>query len=269
MDLVTFEEIKKKEQKLCINYQNVHPRDENIIFLEDRAKEIHNYYVKNDSSYTSVSKLYKKFFSYFDEDKCIYNMMSQPNWCTNKYYGMTKEEIKEQWKNTRDNACALGVKMHDDIEHYINYIPVLNNTIEYSYFLKFYNNIHNHFPGFYPFRTEWRIYDEEYKIAGSIDFAMKHIETGQIALIDWKRTTKLKDTKCFDYGYYPFEKYPNCSMTHYSLQLNIYRTILIKNYNLDITRMVLAAFHPDLPEYQLVEVGFININLREMVELGN
>jgi ATP-dependent exoDNAse (exonuclease V) beta subunit len=270
MDPVIFDDYKNQEQIFAINYQNPHIRDKNIIFLEDRSKGIHDYYVKNDpSTYTSVSKLYKKFFPDFDEDKIINNMMAKQNWCDNKYFNMTKEEIKQQWKNTRDEACALGVKMHDDIEHHINYLPVDNNTSEFGYFLNFYENIHKNFPGFYPYRTEWRIYDEEHKIAGSIDFALKHIVTGQIALVDWKRTTKLKNISRYEYGYYPFEKYPHCSMTHYSLQLNIYRTILIKNYNLDITRMVLAAFHPDLSEYQLVEVGFIDIDLKQMVELRN
>lgn len=267
MEVAEFEERKQKEDKFAYNKRNEHERDAKILFVEDRDKGIHDYHVKGDSSvYTSVSKLYKKFFPEFDEEAVIDGMMSKNNWPQSKYFGMTKEEIKMQWKETRDTASRLGAEMHNDIEYHINYIPVNNDSVEFKYFLNFYENLKK-YPGFQPCRTEWRIYDEKLKIAGSIDFVMKHVVTGQIMLLDWKRSAKLSQITRFQYGYPPFSHLPNCPRSLYSMQLNVYRAILEKNYGLDITRMLLVAFHPDLPTYEIVEVGFIPIDLKQMVEM--
>jgi hypothetical protein len=46
--------------------------------------------------------------------------------------------------------------------------------------------------GLTAYRTEWTIFGEEERIAGSIDFvALK--ETGELVLFDWKRSKCLRD----------------------------------------------------------------------------
>ena len=49
------------------------------------------------SKFTSVTTWNHSHFDHFDADKIIQNMMNSKNWPTNKYYGMTVDEIKGAW----------------------------------------------------------------------------------------------------------------------------------------------------------------------------
>ena len=106
--------------------ENPHPRDEFITFDEGP----HIYTVHGDSSFTSVTTFIHNNFSHFDPDAVIDNMMpkilNDPKY---KYYGKTREEIKEQWAKNGREASGSGTTMHNDIEKYYNDIPVDNNTI--------------------------------------------------------------------------------------------------------------------------------------------
>jgi hypothetical protein len=89
---------------------------------------------------------------------------------TNKYYNMTKEEIKQQWANKAKTSSESGTNTHYNIECYYNEIPVDDESIEFKYFMDYVNN----FPNLKPYRTEWLIYDEELKITGSIDMVYEN-----------------------------------------------------------------------------------------------
>ena len=108
---------------------------------------------------------------------------------------------------------------------------------EFNYFLRFYFD-HKHLT---PYRTEWEVFDPELRIAGSIDMVFRR-DDGQLELGDWKRTKEI--TKVNDYpedsrGYYTLEHLPASNFWQYSLQLNIYRTILEKYYGQRIAQMYL------------------------------
>ena len=223
---------------------NLHERDKDISFKE----EGHIYNVKGDTKYTSVTTLVHRLFPYFNENLIIDKMMKSPNWENNKYYGNTKEEIKNLWAINRIEAATLGTNLHKYIEDKYNQVEfsekqkrVCETNIEYSYFKTFYED-HKDMT---PYRTEWMVYDEEYKLSGSIDMTYIN-EDGTISIYDWKRCKKIeKDNK-----YNKFAKYPNMDLDdtnyiHYSIQLNIYKYILEKNYGKTIKDMYLICLHPE------------------------
>jgi len=109
--------------------------------------------------------------------------------------------------------------------------------VEFNYFLQFYFD-HKHLT---PYRTEWEIFDPELRIAGSIDMIFTR-DDGQLELGDWKRTkdiTKINDFRDDSHGYYTLEHLPASNFWQYSLQLNVYRTILEKYYGQKIAQMYL------------------------------
>ena len=110
---------------------NAHERDSHVQFDEGP----HIYTVDGDSSFTSVTTWNHSHFGHFDADKIIDNMMKGKNWKPGyKYYGMTKDEIKEGWEKNRDEAAAAGTKMHYDIECYYNLMDIKNDSIEFKWF---------------------------------------------------------------------------------------------------------------------------------------
>jgi hypothetical protein len=218
---------------------NVHERDKMIEFEEG----LHIYTVKEDTSqYTSVTTWNHSHFEHFDADKIIDTMMRSKNWKTNKYYGMTKEEIIAQWDASRDEASSAGTKLHYDIECYYNNCPNDNDSLEYSYFLKFTED----FKHLKPYRTEWMIWHEDIKIAGSVDMIFEQ-EDGTRLIYDWKRSKEI--TKTTGFNKYALTEYinhlPDTNYWHYCLQLNVYKRILEEKYGKHVSGLFLVCLHPN------------------------
>ena len=241
--------------------ENPHPRDEFIEFDEGP----HIYTVHGEQGYTSVTTFVHSNFGHFDADKIIDNMfkgnkMKDP---TYKYYGMSREEIKTSWDKNRIQASGSGTNMHNDIERYYNDIPVENDSIEYQYFLRFVAD----FPELKPYRTEWTVYYEEYKLSGSIDMIFENPD-GTLQIYDWKRCKEIKydpefgkmsTTTCIKHM-------PDTNFWHYALQLNTYKKILEEKYEKKITDLYLICVHPDNP-YQTYDRIKLPVLEKEMDDL--
>lgn len=225
-----------------INYLsniNSHPRDNLITF--DEVPHIYN--IKGDTSqYTSVTTWNHSHFEYFDANKIIDNMMRSKNWKTNKYYRMTKEEIISSWDKSRIEASGSGTKMHYDIECYYNGCPNENNSLEYSYFLKF----AEYYKHLKPYRTEWMIWHEDIKVAGSVDMVFEQAD-GTLLIYDWKRSKEIIKTTRFNKFAITesINHLPDTNFWHYSLQLNVYKRILEEKYGKRVEGLFLVCLHPN------------------------
>ena len=47
----------------------------------------------------------------------------------------------------------------------------------------------------------------------------------------------------------PFQEFDDCNFNHYTVQLNIYASILEKHYHVDIVDLSLSIFHPTNESY--------------------
>lgn len=250
-----------------LSITNKHQRDEDIVFDE----EPHIYYIKGSSDNISVTTfVHSNLFPHFDADKIISKMMKSRNWEKSKYYGKTSDEIKEEWEKNRVESSEAGTEMHKSIELFYNNETVNNSSIEYQYFLRF-NEEHK--DELIPYRTEWIVFDEETKFAGSIDmvYKRKNGNDKNLVIYDWKRSKKITDENNFERGYAPVEHLPNSNYWHYSLQLNIYKKILEKNYNKIIDEMYLLSLHPNNTSYIKIKVPLLEeevdniFNLRKIM----
>ena len=241
---------------------NTHERDQHITFDEGP----HIYTVHGQQGYTSVTTFVHQHFPHFDADKIINMMLSSPKMGdpTYKYYGKTKESILQEWDANRDQAAAAGTKMHFDIECFYNQINNENNSIEFDYFRRFEND----FPELKPYRTEWCVYYEEYKLSGSIDMIFENPD-GTLQIYDWKRCksieyeaykNKCAITPCLNH-------LPDSNFWHYSLQLNMYKTILEAKYGKKVTGLYLVCLHPDnaYKTYDRIAVPFLETEVANVL----
>lgn len=253
---------KRKNVKSDICYlknKNPHEKDEDIIF-----KEKEHEYIVRGKKYDSVTTFIGTLFEKFDSDKIIADILENEKMKNPKYeyYNMSKKEILKKWSE----STQLGTRLHADIENFYNLISkknesnkldftIDNNSVEWTYFMNFYNDHKNHLE---PYRTELRIYSEKVKISGTIDMLfLKKIEDGKIYvdIYDWKRSkniymgpskTKSKEKLISNMNDNNYE--------HYSLQLNLYKYILESEYNFVVEEMHLVVFHPYNDNYQKIEV---------------
>lgn len=238
---------------------NSHPRDDKITFVE---KE-HEYFIQGiTDKITSVTTLIHKYFPEFNNDLVINKMMNGKNWKQSPYYGKTPEEIKAQWDENKNIASSMGNKMHKSIEDFINNDITQDEQtleeikVEKGYFHNFWNDFQLKYPHLKPYRTEWMVYDEDIKLAGSIDCVLTD-PVGNLVLLDWKRSKKINMNNRFEKGFPPFAEFDNCNYSHYSLQLNFYRHILETKYKRNIIFMMLVIFHPNQSNYKCIPVNHI------------
>ena len=239
---------------------NRHPRDDHIKFEEAN----HKYTINGDSSYTSVTTFNHSHFEQFDADKIISNMMRSQKWPSSKYYGQTPEQIKQTWADNGKSASTSGTRLHFDIECYYNDAPNENESPEYKHHFLNFAADHKHLT---PFRTEWMIYDEPAKLAGSVDMLFKDpTDPAAVHIYDWKRCKEIKKSNSFGGSAITecISHLPDTNYWHYALQLNTYKTILERKYGKKVQAMFLVGLHPALPTYQLLKVPVLE---QEMADL--
>ena len=244
---------------MILSTLNEHLYDSRIKFREAG----HKYWIdRDDKDLISCTTYIHSFFEHFDSDKIIKNILSgeKYNDPEYKYYKMTYEDIKSQWDNNGKQASGAGTKLHENIEHFYNKLKVENNSEEFKQFLQFYED-HKHLE---IYRTEWMIFSDILRITGSIDAVFKNSD-GTISLGDWKRSKEIHmnsfGNKC---GKFPFQHIEDCNFYHYSLQLNLYRTILEKFYGQKVKDMFLVILHPNNKDN-----NYLKINVKRMEKEGD
>ena len=225
-----------------------HPRDNAISFEEGP----HIYTINGDPSFTSVTTFCHSHFEKFNADNIIDKMMASKKWTKSKYFGMTKDEIKAQWNENGRQASQAGTKLHYDIECFYNGSPNENDSKEYKFFLDYAKGVK-----WKPYRTEWMVYHEELKIAGSIDMIYED-DDGNLIIADWKRCKEIKKTNRFRNSHTECISYlPDSNFWHYALQLNTYRIILEEKYDKKIIDMFLVCLHPNNNSWEKHKIPFL------------
>jgi len=245
----------------------------------------HKYEILSDlkTKYTSVTTWNHAHFPKFDADAIIQNMFKSKSWGpSNKYWGQTAEQIKAGWKSNGEAVAGLGTALHDKIEHFMNEerLPIIytqqdlyenykcenpNESVEWGYFLEFVrdNSILK------PYRTEWMIFDEELKLAGSIDMVYENPD-GTLTIYDWKRCKEiLKISDWNKFAINPLISHlPDTNFWHYTLQLNTYKSILERKYGKTVTKLCLVILHPDNVEktYQVLDVPILTTEITSLFE---
>lgn len=164
-----------------------------------------------------------------------------------------------------DNTVRRNLEYDSELgkdEPVLTYKEAVLETEQVNYFWKMN-------PHFIPFRSEWVVWDEDWKIAGTIDAVFQDTRDDSYWILDWKRVRSglEADLEATRWGYIqeddewlepvkpwakkmptPLDDFYSTKYWNYSMQLNIYRKILEKNYGIKIKGMKLVQFHPELGE---------------------
>lgn len=208
-------------------------------------------YTVDGKPYQSVTQWVQTHFKPFDADEVIQKMMASHKWPHSKYHGMEPSAIKALWNENGEQQAALGTAMHADIEKfYDDPDSVQNNSKEWQQFLQFAKD-HRHLA---PLNKEWRVWDRVVPIAGTIDMVFAHPD-GTVSIYDWKRSKEFKHQNPWQKAITPELSYlPDCNISHYRLQLTLYKAIVERNYNLKVRDMYLVRFHPNASGYEKFKV---------------
>lgn len=218
----------------------------------------HIYILDGTLRLKAVSDVVTHFFPSF-------NVLEQSRRYAHKN-GMSQSEVIEMWDAKGVESRNVGTFLHEQIENQlkgkrvsfdypfeydgeiVNYKKVVSVEKEFGYFLDFMRD-----SGVKPFRSEWRIFDERNKIAGTIDLICRN--GSQFDIYDWKRSTKASPNgTVWQHGINGLEHVPDISFYKYALQQNLYRYILENNYGVKVNKMYLVVLHPEYGGYVRHEV---------------
>lgn len=168
----------------------------------------------------------------------------------------TKQHVIEGW----NKQAVLGSALHAYAEDYLNNKPTTldDKPLEYQLMAKFLND-YKHLNWY---RTEYMIFDEDYKTAGCID-AMT-VRDGNIAhLFDFKRSYALKEDPLLDEDLKrskklkpPFDHLRSTKRTMFAIQLSVYAFILEHKYGFIVERLSLIVVYPYNDNYLIIDVPY-------------
>jgi ATP-dependent exoDNAse (exonuclease V) beta subunit len=188
------------------------------------------------------------------------------------------------WNTNKNAVSGAGTDLHYQIECFNNdkrfqfqytnkelyeiyradsFITDSTCPLEWQYFINFVKDT----PHLIPFRTEWIIYDEDTKIAGSIDMVYENPD-GTLSIYDWKRAKLITRKNDFNrFALTPIICHlPDSNFWHYALQLNTYKAIIEKKYNRIVKDLFLVRLHPDASEknYELIKLPDLSFEINDL-----
>jgi ATP-dependent exoDNAse (exonuclease V) beta subunit len=227
--------------------KNIHPKDEKIQFMEND----HSYFVDGEKIKFSVSEIIKIHFPEFDSNhwsriKAIEELENRGELYTEFDVAFEQKILLNQWEIKRKDSSKKGLILHELIEKFYNNEEIELVPAEFIYFKEFISK----YPKLKPYRTEWRVYNDELTLAGTIDMVYEK-ENGELFLFDWKRSTKIVNNaglliqSDFKYGFDQLSHVADNSFNKYALQQNLYKHILEEYYGKKISSMNLLVLHPN------------------------
>ena len=209
------------------------------------VEETHQYFL-DGVEYTCVSDIIKRWENN-DREAMLEGCAKKAQWKKDyKYYGMTKDEIRELWDKNSKEACDFGTLVHGFGESMFYWMigeddkilpeykkqfetgePVAKNKHEEAV-IQFWNDIPD---DFVPVLAETKVFNTDgTPYAGTFDILFYYYKgkddpRNGLVVFDYKTNASLTNDYCRDTGKMmkaPFNDLVEESLSHYQLQLSLY-----------------------------------------------
>lgn len=245
-----------------INDVNTHENDARITFID----EGHRYFLDDirPEQLVSVTTLISRFVPDRFQEFIVNRIQGSKRWWddpTYDYYSLSAAEIITKMSSKGRSATEAGSYLHDTIHRYYSLMDLPEPLMEeFDYFEQFKKD----YAHFVPVRSEWTIFHREALIAGSIDMLYWDSKAEKFVIVDWKRVKQM-NFKGGDECIYPVEGFKSCNHVKYSLQLNLYKYILVQEYGLDVGDIMIVQIHPRFDNYKTYMIDDLQEVIDKMV----
>lgn len=193
-----------------------HPSGQYIEFYEEEHK-----YISNGKEYLSATSLVGNYFTEFDAHFYAEKKAAKQN--------VSKEEILEMWSKNADSASEHGRKIHLYLENSFLGKPIDFIDIDESQ-KKLLSGIVEDIKFKYDvIEPEKIVFSPELGLSGTIDLFAHISGTKTYLIADWKTNAKFEvENKFNKFGLGLLSHVPDTKLHTYSLQVNVYKEILIR-----------------------------------------
>lgn len=224
-------------------------------------EEAHIYSLKkNNQELSSVSSVINDYTPVFDKISVARHVADRDN--------IDVQEVLESWKIRRDFSAVKGGEFH----LYVSVFLTKNRKLPVQ------TPIDNHLKAFHKFwgknrdrfriiATEFFVYDEQCKMAGTIDCLAQRVDTQDFVVFDWKTNKNIRMKNAFYETFKkPLEHLDHCEYNRFSLQLSFYRLLLKKALNLSVEKAFFVQFNEN-QEYTLCEAACFDAEVANILEI--
>lgn len=222
----------------------------------------HTYQLDDGRYLISSTSFVKKFFPKFDADKWA-GIKAKQN-------GITVQEQKKIWSDNAKVATDYGTHVHEYGEALFRKITPFRTKNE-----RYKNGRKNIKVAIEELLEEWDFYQAELivfseKVAGTLDFLLKHkTEPNRYLLGDWKTNKEITvKNKYKQFAFDPISHIADTNYYHYSLQLSLYKYLLLSEGFLPPeSKIEMGLFHITPESYKRYEIAYYKNDIINMLNL--
>lgn len=236
----------------------------------------HHYEYKGKRVGVSVTTFIHEYCNEFDE----LGMAEKSAIKNNK----SVQEILNEWHYKRDFSCEKGTDGHNYSQHLWsgNKYEMLKFDMSDEYYQSVFK-IHRQAENFYRdykehlehLFDELPIGSEEFNIASCCDHLFYNKLTGGLVLVDYKTNTDIyKDKKYYENSRkkppkmkIPLQHLEDLTITHYYIQLSIYKFLIEKYTGLKVEEMFIVYFSENIENYEIIPIPYLYEEVRKILEL--
>lgn len=231
-------------------------------------EEDHHYEYKGQRIGVSVTRLIEEYVNEFDTETIAEKVATRD--------GKTVEEVLDEWKEKNEWSCEKGHLGHcyaqdtweqlfpspiwfDDEEKRIAINRICNQADN------FYNDYNDRFE---LVANELVVGSCDFDIASAIDALFINKLTGGLVLVDYKTNSDIhKNEKYAKNMKVPLSHLKDNTITHYAIQLSIYKYLVEKYTNLKIEEFFIVYMSENIDNYQIIEVPYLEKEVKNILKL--
>ena len=187
----------------------------------------------------------------------------------------TVQEVLDEWKQKNEWACKKGSACHEYAQSLWSSVKYFDKQWDGVEYVKAVDKIQKQALQFrmdYDDRLnhvadEYVIGSEEYDIASAIDHLFINKLTGGLVLVDYKTNSDIhKSEKYAKDMKVPLQHLKDFTLTHYHIQLSIYKYLVEKYTNLKIEEMFIVYFSENIDNYEIIEIPYLKDEVIKILE---
>lgn len=227
----------------------------------------HHYEYKGKRIGISVTRLIEDYTNEFDAEAVAEKVALKEN--------KSVQEVLDEWEYKNKFACEKGSAIHEFTQHlwnkekykerYFDNSQEFISAIEYiaRQSVNFYEDYKDRLEHL---ADEFVIGSEEYDIASAIDHLFVNKLTGGLVLVDYKTNSDIhKNEKYAKNMKVPLSHLKDFTLTHYHIQLSIYKYLVEKYTNLKIEEMFIVWFSENIDNYEIIEIPYLKEEVKKIL----
>lgn len=227
----------------------------------------HHYEYKGKRVGISVTRLIEEYTQPFDAETIAQRVALKR--------GVSTQEVLDEWQQKNEWSCEKGSLGHSHVQDMWEGLfpsPIWYDDKEKRIAVNrvciqgdnFYNDYKDKLE---LIANEYVVGSCDFDVASAIDALFVNKATGGLVLVDYKTNSDIhKNEKYAGKMKAPLGHLKNTTLTHYHLQLSIYKFLVEKYAGVKVDEMFIVYMSENIDNYEIISVEYLEKEAREMLE---